>query len=51
MATPTKPRMPAEFSDDLDLAIRRETRDQVSDDQRTTCPVHLQWRDRCRSWH
>lgn len=51
MATPTKPAMPAEFSDDLDLAIRRETRDQVPDDQRTTCPVHLQWRDNCRSWH
>ncbi|MFD9464340.1 hypothetical protein [Streptomyces sp. NPDC060027] len=47
----TEPRMPAEFSDDLDRVLRRETRDQVSAEQRTTCPIHLTWRDRCRSWH
>lgn len=51
MATPTKPRMPAEFSDDLGLKLHEETRDGVPADQRTTCPVHLHWRDRCRSWH
>jgi hypothetical protein len=51
MATPTKPRMPAEFSDDLDLALTREARGQVPAAERLTCPVHLDWRDRCRSWH
>jgi hypothetical protein len=51
MATVTEPRMPAEFSDDLDQALYRETRTQVPAEQRTTCPVHLDWTDRCRSWH
>ena len=51
MATRTKPAMPPVFSDDLDRILRRETRDQVPDEQRTTCPIHLTWRDRCRNWH
>jgi hypothetical protein len=51
MAAPTQPAMPAEFSDDFGLAMHRETRDQVPAHERTTCPVHFQWRDRCHSWH
>ncbi|MEU0818909.1 hypothetical protein [Streptomyces mirabilis] len=51
MATATRPAMPAEFSDDLDRVLRRETRDQTPAAERTTCPVHLTWRDRCHSWH
>jgi len=50
MATVT-PRMPVEFSDSLDLALFREARDQTSDGERLTCPVHLDWRDHCRSLH
>lgn len=51
MATPTKPRMPAAPSDDLDRALQRETRQQTPANRRVTCPLHLDWRDRCRSWH
>ncbi|SOD80097.1 hypothetical protein SAMN06272781_6866 [Streptomyces sp. 1222.2] len=51
MATPTKPRMPADCSDDLDRALQREARDQTPAHERVTCPVHLTWRDRCHSWH
>jgi hypothetical protein len=51
MATPTKPRMPAAPSDDLDRKLQFETRNQVPEADRRTCPVHLDWRDRCHSWH
>jgi hypothetical protein len=51
MAAATQPRMPVEFSDDLDRAIYRETTRQVPDAERTTCPVHLNWRSNCRSLH
>jgi hypothetical protein len=51
MATPTVPRMPAEFSDSLDLKLFRETRDQIPADMRSTCPIHLNWRDRCAHLH
>lgn len=51
MATPTKPRMPAEFSDSLDLKLFRETRNQVPASERTTCPLHLNWVDNCRTLH
>lgn len=51
MAAPTVARMPAEFSDCLDLKLFRETRDQVPAEQRSTCPVHLNWRDRCAHLH
>ncbi|MFE5368153.1 hypothetical protein [Streptomyces mirabilis] len=51
MATATRPAMPAEFSDSLDLALYRETKNQVPEAQRSTCPLHLDWRDNCRSLH
>lgn len=51
MATSTEPRMPAEFSDDLLAALYRETKRRVPADQRSTCPAHLTWRDRCADWH
>lgn len=51
MAAPTLPPIPADASDDLVHAIYRETRDQVPADQRSTCPIHLQWRDRCSHLH
>ncbi|MGW0632429.1 hypothetical protein [Streptomyces sp. NPDC002758] len=49
--TADTPRMPAEFSDDLDRAIWRETAYSVPDDQRTTCPIHLDWRSNCVDLH
>ncbi|MGW5173165.1 hypothetical protein ACWERY_02205 [Streptomyces sp. NPDC004082] len=51
MATSTEPRMPAEFSDDLLAALYRETSRGVPSDQRSTCPVHLDWDAHCRGWH
>lgn len=51
MATPMVPRMPADFSDSLDLKLFRETRDQVPAELRVTCPIHLNWRDRCAHLH
>jgi len=51
MAAPTLPRMPAEFSDSLDLKLFRETRDQTPAELRVTCPIHLNWRDRCHHLH
>lgn len=51
MGAQIKARMPAVSSDDLDRALQREARDQVPAGQRSTCPVHLDWRDRCHSWH
>lgn len=51
MATAMKPAMPPVFSDDFGRALYRETRDQVPAEQRTTCPVHFQWRDHCRDLH
>lgn len=47
MTAPTLPRIPADASDDLVNRIYRETRDQTPADLRSTCPIHLQWRDRC----
>ena len=51
MATATRPRVPAAASDDLLQAIYRETRNGVPDHERVTCPLHLDWRSRCHSWH
>lgn len=51
MTAPTLPRIPADASDDLVLRIFRETRDQTPADQRSTCPIHLNWMDRCRHLH
>ncbi|MEU6365738.1 hypothetical protein ABZ876_08275 [Streptomyces sp. NPDC046931] len=45
------PRMPVEFSDDLDRALYRETTRQVPDAERATCPLHLDWRSHCRGLH
>jgi len=51
MAAETLPRMPAEFSDSLDLKLFRETRDQTPAELRSTCPIHLNWRDQCAHLH
>ncbi|MGW9024792.1 hypothetical protein ACWGQ5_11255 [Streptomyces sp. NPDC055722] len=51
MMTDTRPRMPAEFGDDLLRAIHRETSWSVPLAERTTCPIHLNWADRCRHLH
>jgi hypothetical protein len=51
MATATEPRMMADFSDDLDRALYRETSRGVPADQRSTCPDHLDWADHCRHLH
>lgn len=51
MATSTQPRVPAAPSDDLDRALQREARQQTPAARRVTCPLHLNWLDRCRSWH
>lgn len=51
MNAPTLPRIPADASDDLVYRIFREARDQTPDAERSTCPIHLQWRDRCHHLH
>ncbi|MFF3911563.1 hypothetical protein ACFYZJ_37805 [Streptomyces sp. NPDC001848] len=51
MTTATRPRMPVEFSDDFARALHRETAWSVPDDQRTTCPIHLDWRSKCVDLH
>lgn len=45
------PRIPADASDDLVLRIYQETARQVPAEQRVTCPIHLDWRDRCQQLH
>jgi hypothetical protein len=51
VSAPTQPRIPADASDDLVLRIYRETRDQTPVELRSTCPIHLNWRDRCAHLH
>ncbi|MFE8961768.1 hypothetical protein [Streptomyces iakyrus] len=51
MSAPTLARIPADASDDLVYRIWRETRDQTPAEQRSTCPIHLNWRDRCAHLH
>lgn len=51
MAASTLPRIPADASDDLVFAIYREGRDQTPASLRVTCPIHLDWRDRCAHLH
>ena len=51
MAAPTLPRIPADASDDLVFRLYQETRDQVPAAERSTCPIHLNWRDRCKHLH
>ena len=48
MTAPTLPRIPA---DDLVLRIYQETARQVPAEDRVTCPIHLNWRDRCAHLH
>ncbi|MFJ1604154.1 hypothetical protein ACIOHS_12390 [Streptomyces sp. NPDC088253] len=49
--TTATPRMPETFSDDLLRAIHRETAYSVPDSERTTCPIHLDWRSNCIDLH
>lgn len=51
MTAPALARMPADASDDLLLRLYRETARQTPAEQRSTCPIHLQWRDRCLHLH
>lgn len=51
MTAPTLPRIPVDASDDLVNRIYRETRDQTPAGLRVTCPIHLNWVDRCRHLH
>lgn len=51
MSAPTLPRIPADASDDLVLRLYQETARQVPAEQRVTCPIHLDWRDRCANLH
>ncbi|MGW3024490.1 hypothetical protein [Streptomyces sp. NPDC001221] len=51
MKPTTAPRMPEIFSDDLLRALHRETAWQVPLADRATCPLHLNWVDRCRHLH
>jgi hypothetical protein len=39
------------FGDDLTRALHRETVYGVPDDQRSTCPVHLDWTRNCLDLH
>lgn len=47
----TLPRIPADASDDLLLRLYQETSRQTPADLRSTCPIHLNWIDRCRHLH
>jgi hypothetical protein len=51
VSAPTLARIPADASDDLVNRIYRETRDQTPTELRSTCPIHLNWRDRCAHLH
>lgn len=51
MANQTLPRIPADASDDLMLRLHQETSRQTPADLRSTCPIHLNWVDRCRHLH
>jgi hypothetical protein len=39
------------FGDDFDRALWRETTYNVPDSERTTCPVHQDWRSHCWQLH
>ncbi|QTD97003.1 hypothetical protein [Streptomyces cyanogenus] len=51
MTATAAPRIPADASDDLVLRLYQETARQVPAEQRVTCPIHLNWRDRCAHLH
>ncbi|MFB6675580.1 hypothetical protein ACFCWG_24780 [Streptomyces sp. NPDC056390] len=39
------------FGDDFSRALYRETKYAVPDSERTTCPVHQDWRSHCMPLH
>lgn len=39
------------FGDDFDRALWRETAYSVPDSERTTCPIHQDWRSHCIDLH
>ncbi|UPZ27679.1 hypothetical protein MUK60_07505 [Streptomyces sp. LRE541] len=41
----------AQFGDDFSRALYRETKWQVPDSDRSTCPVHQDWRSHCIDLH
>jgi hypothetical protein len=47
MTAPTLSPLPADASDDLVLCLYREAAREVPAELRSTCPIHLDWRDRC----
>lgn len=47
----TLARIPADASDDLVYALYMEGSRQTPAELRSTCPVHLNWRDRCQHLH
>ncbi|MEU0589939.1 MULTISPECIES: hypothetical protein [Streptomyces] len=51
MANSTVAAIRADASDDLLRRLYQETAREVPAEQRVTCPVHLDWRDRCRHLH
>jgi len=51
MANSTLACIPADASDDLLLWLHLETSQQTPAELRSTCPIHLNWRDRCRHLH
>ena len=51
MSASTVARIPADASDDLVLRLYQEGARQTPAEQRVTCPIHLNWRDRCHHLH
>lgn len=51
MAVSTVARIPADASDDLVLRLHQEGVRQTPAELRSTCPIHLNWRDRCAHLH
>ncbi|MDH6610273.1 hypothetical protein M2164_005908 [Streptomyces sp. SAI-208] len=47
MSAPMLAPLPAGASDDLVLCLYREASREVPVELRSTCPIHLDWRDRC----
>ena len=39
------------FGDDFSRALYRETKYAVPDSERTTCPIHQDWRSHCVDLH
>ncbi|MFJ3719053.1 hypothetical protein [Streptomyces sp. NPDC090057] len=51
MTTQTLARVPADASDDLLRLLHVEAAWNVPLGERSTCPEHLNWRDRCAQLH